>query len=184
MHTITAQELKDKLAQSNGKPRLLDVRTFPEHRSVHVRGAQLMPLDQLDPDRVRETFPGDEPIHVLCKSGQRAAKACEKLERAGLNQVVLVEGGTDAAVQAGVPVERGRKSIDLIRQVHIAAGSCTLIGTVLGVWVSPWFLIIPGFFGAGLAFAGATGMCGLAMLLSRMPWNRAPATSCSAPQPA
>ena len=184
MQTITVHELKDKLEQTNGNARLLDVRTFPEHRAVHVRGAQLMPLDQLDPERVRETFPGEEPIHVLCKSGQRASKACDKLERAGVNNVVLVEGGTDAAVEAGVPVERGQKSIDLIRQVHITAGSFTLIGTLGGVFVSPWFLIIPGFFGAGLTFAGVTGMCGLAMLLSRMPWNQAPTTSCSVPQTA
>ncbi|MFW5683078.1 MAG: rhodanese-like domain-containing protein [Phycisphaeraceae bacterium] len=184
MQTITAHELKDQLEQTNGSARLLDVRTFPEHRAVHVRGAKLMPLDKLDPERVRETFPGDAPIHVLCKSGQRASKACDKLAHSGLSNLVLVEGGTDAAVEAGLPVERGRKSIDLIRQVHIVAGSFTLLGTLLGVFVSPWFLLIPGFFGAGLTFAGATGMCGLAMLLSRMPWNGAPATSCSTPQPA
>lgn len=184
MQSITPTELKNQLEQTPGNARLLDVRTFPEHRAVHVRGARLMPLDQLDPDEVRRAFPGDDPIHVLCKSGQRASKACEKLERSGLDNLVIVEGGTDAAVQAGLPVERGRKSIDLIRQVHLVAGSFTLLGTLLGVFVSPWFLIVPGFFGAGLTFAGATGACGLAMLLSRMPWNRAPARSCATPQPA
>jgi hypothetical protein len=28
------------------------------------------------------------------------------------------------------------------------------------------------FFGAGLIFAGLSGFCGLAIMLSRMPWNR------------
>jgi hypothetical protein len=27
--------------------------------------------------------------------------------------------------------------------------------------------------GCGLLFAGLTGMCGLALLLAKMPWNRA-----------
>jgi hypothetical protein len=47
-----------------------------------------------------------------------------------------------------------------------------LTGTALGAFVDPWFLVLPAFFGAGLTFAGATGTCGLGLLLLRMPWNR------------
>jgi hypothetical protein len=47
-----------------------------------------------------------------------------------------------------------------------------IAGAAAGVWVSPWFLVVPAFFGAGLVFAGATGTCGLAAVLARMPWNR------------
>jgi hypothetical protein len=47
-----------------------------------------------------------------------------------------------------------------------------LTGVVLGTLVSPWFLAIAAFFGAGLTFAGATGTCGLALVLMKMPWNR------------
>jgi hypothetical protein len=38
--------------------------------------------------------------------------------------------------------------------------------------VSPWFLAAAAFFGGGLTFVGATGTCGLALLLMKMPWNR------------
>jgi len=48
-----------------------------------------------------------------------------------------------------------------------------LIGSLLGWFVSPWWLLLSGFIGAGLVFAGATDTCGMAMMLSRMPWNRA-----------
>jgi len=51
-----------------------------------------------------------------------------------------------------------------------------VLGVLLGVLVSPWFLILSGFVGCGLVFAGATGWCGMALLLARLPWNR-PATS-------
>jgi hypothetical protein len=46
-----------------------------------------------------------------------------------------------------------------------------LTGIGLGLAVSPWFLALAAFFGAGLTFAGATGTCGLALLLMRLPWN-------------
>jgi hypothetical protein len=47
--------------------------------------------------------------------------------------------------------------------------------------LNPWFLIMPAFFGAGLLFAGISGTCGLASVLSAMPWNRfdGPNSSCS-----
>jgi hypothetical protein len=47
-----------------------------------------------------------------------------------------------------------------------------LAGVALGTLVNPWFLALAAFFGAGLTFAGATGTCGLALVLMRLPWNR------------
>jgi len=38
--------------------------------------------------------------------------------------------------------------------------------------VNPLFALIPAFTGLGLTLAGATGWCGLALLLGKMPWNR------------
>jgi hypothetical protein len=38
--------------------------------------------------------------------------------------------------------------------------------------VNPAFYALSAFVGAGLTFAGATGWCGMAMLLKTMPWNR------------
>jgi len=61
--------------------------------------------------------------------------------------------------------------------VQLIAGSMILTGAALGTLVNPWFLVIPAFFGAGLSFAGATGTCGLAHVLLRMPWNRPPGLS-------
>jgi len=47
-----------------------------------------------------------------------------------------------------------------------------LLGVLLGVTVSPWFLLIPGFMGGGLLFAGASGTCAMATLLGKLPYNR------------
>lgn len=90
--------------------------------------------------------------------------------------VRAVEGGTVACEEAGLPINRspGAGAISLERQVRIVAGTLTLAGAILAWLVHPAFLIVPGFIGAGLAFAGITNSCGMAMVLARMPWNCRP----------
>jgi hypothetical protein len=56
--------------------------------------------------------------------------------------------------------------------VQITAGSLVLIGVILGFAVSPWFFALSAFVGAGLTFAGISGTCAMASLLTVMPWNR------------
>jgi len=62
--------------------------------------------------------------------------------------------------------------ISIMRQVQIVAGSLVLIGTLLGVFVSPKFLFLSGFVGAGLLFAGITNTCAMAQLLAKLPYNQ------------
>jgi len=38
--------------------------------------------------------------------------------------------------------------------------------------VNPYFYALSGFIGAGLVFAGISGVCPMVRLLQRMPWNR------------
>ena len=86
----------------------------------------------------------------------------------------IVEGGLDAWKKAGLPVVTDRRQpLELQRQVQIGAGSLAFGGTLLGLLVSPWFLVVPLFVGGGLILAGVTGFCGMARLLARAPWNRA-----------
>jgi predicted branched-subunit amino acid permease len=56
--------------------------------------------------------------------------------------------------------------------VQIVAGSLVVAGAVLGALVHPGFHALSAFVGAGLAFAGATGFCGMARVLAQAPWNR------------
>ena len=152
---------------------LIDVRTPVEFAEIHVEGARLVPLDQLDPHSLAAGRNGD-PLYVICRTGSRAAKAYEQLQAAGVQEVYSVEGGTLAWERAGLPVVRGRKVISLERQVRIAAGLLVVIGVVLGWLVHPGFLGIAAFVGAGLVFAGATDTCGMGLMLAKMPWNRVP----------
>ena len=88
----------------------------------------------------------------------------------------LLEGGLNAWKSAGLPTQIDRsKPIELQRQVQIAAGSLVLIGVALALTVSPAFIALSAFVGAGLTFAGISGWCGMAKLLGVMPWNKAAA---------
>jgi rhodanese-related sulfurtransferase len=172
--TITPRELHRLLAEDSAAE-LLDVRTPGEFAAAHVPDAKLVPLDDLDPAAFLKQCGADhQPVYVLCQSGGRARKAVEKFRRAGFENCVLVEGGTQAWMDAGLPVVCGQsKALPLMRQVQIAAGFVSAIGAALALVFSSWFAVIPLLVGCGLLFAGLTGFCGLALLLAKMPWNRA-----------
>jgi hypothetical protein len=42
----------------------------------------------------------------------------------------------------------------------------------LSATVSPWFMLLTGFVGAGLMFAGISNTCAMANLLSMLPYNQ------------
>lgn len=152
---------------------LIDVRTPIEFRELHIPFAKNVPFDRLDPNQVATGREGsrDEPLYVICLSGGRGRKACERLASAGLI-AVNIEGGTQAWAAADLPVVRGKKAISLERQVRIAAGSLVLVGCTAGYFMHPLGYALSAFIGAGLVFAGITDTCGMGMLLARMPWNR------------
>ncbi|MEQ8785863.1 MAG: rhodanese-like domain-containing protein [Pirellulaceae bacterium] len=173
MKTITPKQLEAVLEQGESVE-LIDVRTPVEFREVHITFARNMPLDALDPRELIDNRHGDadRPLYVVCRSGNRSSKACEMFEACGFHNVYSVEGGTAAWDEAGLPVRRGKKAVSLERQVRIAAGFLVFTGVVLGYFLHPAFLILSGFVGAGLMFAGVTDTCGMGMLIARMPWNQ------------
>ena len=171
--SIHPRELQRRLAA--GQPsHLLDVRTPGDYAAVHVPGANLIPLDELDAaDFCRQQGGDGKPVYVLCQSGGRARRAIEKLTRAGVTGCMLVEGGTQAWIDAGLPVNRGESWVlPLMRQVQITVGFLSAASALLALTVNPHFALIPLVIGGGLLFAGLTGFCGLAVLLTKMPWNK------------
>ncbi len=182
MTTITPRQLHDRIQQGE-KLHLLDVRTPAEHAEIHVPGVHLAPLDRLDATQLASAngFAKDQPLYILCRSGNRARQAAEKLEKCGYEQCHVVEGGTMAWAEAGLPVTRGTsKVISLERQVRIAAGGLVLTGVLLAQFVHPAFIWLSGFVGAGLMFAGITDTCAMGMLIAKLPWNRRGVVTCKA----
>lgn len=166
--TITPSELQ-ALRIGDRAPVVLDVRSGLEYESEHIEGSVNVPLEELA-NRL-DTLPSDGDLVLVCRSGIRATMGAESLSRMGRRARVL-EGGILAWRRARLPLREGRKRLAVDRQVQLVAGGMVLIGSALAAFVNPWFLVVPAFFGAGLAFAGATGTCGLALVLMRLPWNR------------
>jgi rhodanese-related sulfurtransferase len=174
MKTISPRELHSLLSAQVDLA-VIDVRTPVEFAEVHVPQARNEPLDKLRADVLLDSgrLSLSKPAYILCRSGQRAAKAAAKLQQEGLSEAIVVEGGTLAWIDAGLPVERGEsKIISLERQVRIAAGTLVFTGVLLSVLVHPTFVWLSGFVGAGLIFAGITDWCGMGLLLAKAPWNQ------------
>ena len=169
---IQTSQLQQSL-QSGKNIALIDVRTPVEHEEMRISGSRLMPLDQLDPAAVKSASANADQCVLICRSGKRADAAFQKLQAAGCDKLVILDGGVMAWESAGLPLERTeRKVLPLMRQVQLVIGVLALTGSILALTVHRNFALIPAFLGAGLTMAGATGWCGLAILLSKMPWNK------------
>jgi rhodanese-related sulfurtransferase len=149
---------------------LIDVRESAEHASQKISGSHLSPVGSICCGQTPKT---DKKILIHCHRGTRWRTACEKVmaENDSLD-VYNVDGGIDAWLQTGLPVETGGKKIlPLDRQVQLTIGTSVLAFGLLGYFVNPAFSLAVAFFGAGLMNAGITGWCGLARVVAKMPWN-------------
>jgi rhodanese-related sulfurtransferase len=168
---LKAHELAE-LLQARPDVRLLDVRTPGEYESAHIPGAYNVPLDTLGEHAAEIRATVDEPVVLICQSGARARRAEEALKDCTMTNLHVLDGGMNGWIAAGQAVNRGPERLSLERQVRIAAGALAATGAVLALLVSPLWAIVPALVGSGLVFAGVTDTCGMAMLLSRLPYNR------------
>jgi len=170
MSKLSPVEVKNRVSMESEKVCFVDVRSEDEFKSGHPTGAICVPLDRIECGTAE--LPKDKLVILSCQSGRRSARAKDLLREKGYSNLVEMEGGFSAWTASGLPVNRTRQSIPVIRQVMLTAGIMVFAGAILGLTLNSAFFAIPIFMGAGLTFAGATGWCGLAYLLERMPWNR------------
>jgi len=83
---------------------LLDVRTPEEYAEGHIKGAKLIPIQQLA-EHLNEV-PHDKQVYVYCKSGGRSSRASKLLASNGFSNIENIKGGFDAWKAAGYPVEK------------------------------------------------------------------------------
>lgn len=179
--TVTPEKLRNFDPKSSV---IIDVRTKMEHEEKRLCCEHIhSPLDQLDPQSFAQKhgLNQDAEIYFLCRSGGRAKQAADKFFSAGFKNVKIIEGGLTACESRGETIEgyevkscstKTNCPISLERQVRIAAGSLTFLGTLSAITFHPVFLAIPLFVGSGLIFAGVTDRCGMALLLTKAPWNK------------
>ncbi len=153
---------------------IVDVREPDAHARERIAGAKSVPLSSLTAASIAAL--GSKSVVVHCKSGRRSADAamrCAELTSRGIS-VANLRGGIDAWKAQGLPtvVDTMRPRMSVLQQTQLVIGIGVLVGTALGTAVHPWLLAIPAMMGAGLIVAGATGTCGLAVVIGKMPWNK------------
>jgi rhodanese-related sulfurtransferase len=82
---------------------IIDVREDWEYEAGHIPGATLLPLGTLQ-DRVDEV-PTDEPVILVCRSGNRSGQAYRYLKQQGFENVHNMTGGMIAWEAAGLETE-------------------------------------------------------------------------------
>lgn len=156
---------------------IIDVRERDEFLSEHIEGSINIPLTDFPthaPGVLRQV--ADRPLLFMCRGGNRARLAVDSLKTIPVtlqHPPQVFDGGILAWQNKGLPVVKLRAArLPIIRQVHLCAGLLVLVGAVLALTINLWWAVLPAFVGAGLTLAGATGFCGMAMLLAKAPWNR------------
>lgn len=167
---LSVQTLQERLS-SEDAPRVLDVRTPAEFETAHIPGSYNVPLDNLREHRAELRAHLDEDVVLVCRTGGRAEQAEKALAEVGLPGLRVLEGGMVAWESNGAPVNRGKQTWELERQVRLVAGSIVL-SSILGSIVVPELKWVAGGIGAGLTFAALSNTCAMGMLLAKMPWNR------------
>ncbi len=154
---------------------LVDIRSADEYAREHIAHARHIPMEQLADGSAN--LQNAKAVIFHCRSGNRTKMSAQMLSAYVTGEAYVLEGGLDAWKKARLPVTTdASQPLELQRQVQIAAGSMIVLGTALGLTISPWFFMLSGFVGAGLVFAGVSGFCGLARLLMKMPWNQSSVT--------
>jgi rhodanese-related sulfurtransferase len=167
---MTVAALRQAREGESGRVQILDVRSASEFGSGHLPGAINVPMEQIE-SRI-EDLDRSAALVLVCQSGKRASMCREWLRARGVECQVL-QGGTNAWADAGLPLVRCTRSRwPIERQVRLGAGLLTLTGALLAAFVHPAWVGLCAFVGLGLSGSGLTGFCPMASVLAAMPWNR------------
>lgn len=156
---------------------IIDVREKNEFLDKHIPSSINIPLSTFDCEapNVLEHFK-DKKIIFMCSRGKRAQLACSSLQKLDLvlaHPPEVYDGGIMRWIKEGNPIvgNDSKPIIPIIRQVQIIVGSIITVFSLLALVFNPLWILGALFIGCGLVFAGISGVCILAILLSKAPWN-------------
>lgn len=174
MKAINLEEFKNVIDKGIGRDAIIvDVRRPDEYRTLRIKGTKNYPVDDIVSHK--DELLKYKKVYIHCASGKRCKIACEALEKAGMDsdQLVHIMGESSDWKKVGLPVEETKEGrIAVQRQVYFLASSLILIGLLLSLIYSLWWLLLPFFIGAGMFTSAVRGICYSEIILSKMPWNR------------
>lgn len=102
---LSPQAFAEQL-RSNADIILLDVRSPEEMQSGFVDGARNIDFNSGTFESALDSLDHSKKYFVYCKIGKRSGKAKEMMKSKGFQDVTSMEGGLDAWVEAGLPVQK------------------------------------------------------------------------------
>lgn len=170
--SVTADQLREVLSGGE-RAQLIDVRPYPDFAGRHIEGSVCVPLSSLE--KKAAEIDRSRPVYLICRKGIAAQRAEARLKTLQVGDTHVLEGGIDSWSEAGFPVvKKPVTTWSLERQVRLTGGSIVLLGVALGWAVHPAFLLLSAFIAAGLVYSAISDSCGMALMLCKLPWNRAP----------
>jgi rhodanese-related sulfurtransferase len=166
---IAPQVLNDWLA--NDEAVLIDIREADEFARERIVGSVLAPLSSFTETDFNR-FDGKKVV-FHCAGGNRTQLASTELLGSGCCEIYILDKGMEGWKAAGLSTFVNKKApISIMRQVQILVGMFIVLGVSLGLMVSPWFFGLSAMMGGGLLFAGISGTCAMASMLTYLPYNR------------
>lgn len=91
MRTITIQDFQKKLAaQAENELNIIDVRAPEAFAEAHIKGAQNIPLDELE--NHLDQFDQDKEYYIICYSGMFSQQATNFLNHHGFTAISIESG--------------------------------------------------------------------------------------------
>lgn len=90
-------------------PLLVDISPRDSFEKAHIPGSRHVAMSQFDPENKNLAKARELPVVLICRSGQTASKAAQRLVKAGFSSVYILAGGMSAWQQAQLPVAKGNK---------------------------------------------------------------------------
>jgi rhodanese-related sulfurtransferase len=96
------------LLMNRENPLLVDISPRDSYEKGHIPGAKHVLMSQFDPESKDLAKAKDLPVVVICRAGQTAQGAAQRLVKAGFQRVYFLGGGMGAWTQAQLPVAKGK----------------------------------------------------------------------------
>jgi glyoxylase-like metal-dependent hydrolase (beta-lactamase superfamily II)/rhodanese-related sulfurtransferase len=103
---ISPRDLYAQMSKGES-PLVVDVRLPSEWMALRIGVVLNLPLNHLS--ALSSKLDPDEPVVVVCNSAYRSSMAAGILERKGVKKARNLEGGSEAWIEAGLPVFEGEK---------------------------------------------------------------------------
>lgn len=96
------------LLMNRENPLLVDISPRDSYEKGHIPGAKHVLMSQFDPESKDLAKAKELPVVVICRAGQTAQGAAQRLVKAGFQRVYFLGGGMGAWTQAQLPVAKGK----------------------------------------------------------------------------